>query len=187
MQRWDACAGAVISSRRDAAGLESARARGIATHAIDHRDYGERSEYEAALRATIEAYTPDLVVLAGYMRVLSAGFVRAFDGRMVNVHPSLLPAFPGLLTHRAALAAGVKLHGATVHLVTADLDAGPIISQATLEVREDDDERSLAARVLELEHRIYPAAVRALLEDRVSVDGAQVRVREIAQIRSTVP
>lgn len=155
---------AVISNRPDAAGLAFAAERGIPTVVVDHKAFENREAFDAALLATIESYRPDLLILAGFMRILTEAFVRRFEGRMINIHPSLLPAFPGLHTHQAALAAGVSVHGCTVHWVTPSLDAGPIILQASVPVYADDTEESLAARVLEQEHIIYPRAVRKLLE-----------------------
>lgn len=174
---WAARIAAVISNRPDAAGLAVARTLGIATEVVDHRAVADRAAFDAELAARIDAYAPAAVVLAGFMRVLSEGFVERFAGRLINVHPSLLPAFPGLHTHRRALEAGVKWHGTTVHLVTAQLDHGPIVAQAVVPVGDDDDEGLLAARVLEQEHRIYPAAVRALVEGRLQVDGLRVKLR----------
>lgn len=151
---------AVISNRPDAAGLNFAKGQGIPTAVIDHKAYASREAFDAALRDGIEYYAPDLVVLAGFMRVLTPNFVQYYAGRLINIHPSLLPAFPGLHTHQRALDAGVKEHGATVHLVTAELDHGPILSQATVPVLAGDTESTLAARVLVEEHRIYPRVVR---------------------------
>jgi phosphoribosylglycinamide formyltransferase-1 len=174
-QAWPARVAAVISNRADAAGLQFARERGIATAVLDHREWPARDAFDTALAECIDAWAPRVVVLAGFMRVLGAGFVRRYAGRLINVHPSLLPAFAGLHTHRRALDAGVKWHGATVHLVTPEVDHGPIVQQAVVPVHDDDTEAALAARVLEQEHRIYPAAVRALLEGRLAVDGLRVR------------
>jgi len=160
---------AVISNRADAAGLAFAAHRGIKTVVVAHADYAERAEFDAALRAAIDAYAPDLVVLAGFMRVLGKEFVRHYAGRLLNIHPSLLPAFPGLHTHRRALEAGVRLHGASVHFVTPELDDGPIVIQAVVPVLPGDDEERLASRVLAEEHRIYPQAVRWFVEGRLNV------------------
>lgn len=166
---------AVISNRHDAAGLGFAAQRGISTVAVNHRDYLDRAEFDAALATEIERHAPDLVLLAGFMRVLGDDFVRRFEGRMMNIHPSLLPAFTGLHTHREALAAGVKLHGCTVHFVTPTLDCGPIVIQAAVPVLENDDEVTLAARVLAQEHLIYPQAARWFLQERLRlVDGRVV-------------
>ena len=161
---------AVISNRPGAEGLAFARSHGIATAVVDHTAHADRASFDAALAECIDAHAPDLVVLAGFMRVLTDGFVRRYEGRLLNIHPSLLPAFPGLHTHRRALEAGVKLHGATVHFVTAELDDGPIVVQAAVPVRADDDEAALAARVLAQEHVIYPQAVRWFAEGRLVFD-----------------
>lgn len=167
---------AVVSNRPDAAGLAFAAAHGIATAVVDHQAFSDRDSFDAALARSIDVYAPDLVVLAGFMRVLTAGFVRRFAGRLMNIHPSLLPAFPGLDTHARALAAGAKLHGCSVHFVTEALDAGPIIAQAAVPVLDDDSPETLAARVLRQEHRLLPAAVRWFLEGRLAVDGLRVRL-----------
>jgi phosphoribosylglycinamide formyltransferase-1 len=175
-EHWPAHIAAVISNQPNAAGLDVARAAGIATAAINHRDYPDREQFDAALAELIDQHSPDLIVLAGFMRILTPGFVNRFFGRLINIHPSLLPSFPGLHTHQQAIDAGVKVHGATVHFVTAELDHGPIISQATVPVLDDDTEDTLAARVLEQEHRIYPQAVRDLMSDTLKlVDGRVVR------------
>lgn len=166
---------AVISNRPAASGLAFAGAHGIATAVVDHTDYPDRASFDTALAAAIDRHHPDLVVLAGFMRVLTDDFVRHYEGRLINIHPSLLPSFPGLHTHRRALEAGVRVHGATVHFVTPTLDCGPIVVQAVVPVRPDDDEAALAARVLEQEHRIYPQAVRWFVEGRVAI-GADGRV-----------
>jgi phosphoribosylglycinamide formyltransferase-1 len=170
---------AVISNRPDAAGLAWAQARGLATRVVDHREFGSREAFDEELARQVGRSSPDYVVLAGFMRIFTQGFVERFRNRIVNIHPSLLPAFPGLHTHRRALAEGVKLHGATVHFVTPDLDHGPIIIQGAVPVMEGDSEEALAARVLEVEHRIYPQAVRWLVEDRIELapDG-RVRVKD---------
>lgn len=150
----------VLSNRPGAGGLGRAAARGVVAEVVDHREHGGREAFEAALQARLEAAGADLVALAGFMRVLSPGFVARWRGRMLNVHPSLLPLFPGLDTHARALAAGVAIHGCTVHEVTADLDAGPILGQAAVPVLPGDTPDSLAARVLPMEHRLYPAVLR---------------------------
>lgn len=168
---------AVISNRADAAGLEFARARGIATAVVEHRSYATRESFEEALGMAIERHAPRLLALAGFMRVLTPGFVRRYESRMLNIHPSLLPAFPGLDTHRRALAAGVKIHGCTVHFVTQDLDAGPIVIQAAVRVLAGDTAETLAARVLEQEHRIYPRAARWFLDGRLVIQDGIVRVK----------
>ena len=163
---------AVISNRADAAGLAVAADRGIATAAIDHRGFALREEFDAALATKIEQHEPDLVLLAGFMRILTDGFVRRFEGRLLNIHPSLLPAFPGVKTHARALAAGVRLHGCSVHFVTPALDGGPIIAQAAVPVQADDDEATLGRRVLAEEHRLYPRVARWFLDGRLClVDG----------------
>jgi phosphoribosylglycinamide formyltransferase-1 len=167
---------AVVSNRPDAAGLRFAAGHGIPTAVVDHERYAGRDAFDAALAQAIERYEPDLIALAGFMRVLGAGFVHRYEGRMLNVHPSLLPAFQGLHTHRRALEQGVKVHGCTVHFVTPALDHGPIVIQAAVPVRPGDDEATLAARVLRQEHRIYPQAVRWFLEGRLVIDKGLVRV-----------
>ena len=167
---------AVISNRADAAGLKFAAQEGASTQVVDERNFSTRDAFEGALASAIDRHAPDFVALAGFMRVLGADFVRRYSGRMVNIHPSLLPAFPGLHTHRRALQEGVKLHGCTVHFVTPQVDHGPIIVQAAVPVRAGDTEASLAARVLRQEHRIYPLAVRWLVEDRLVVENGVVRV-----------
>jgi phosphoribosylglycinamide formyltransferase-1 len=168
---------AVISNRAGAEGLEFARARGIATRVVEHRAYATREAFEHALAAEIDRFAPRLVALAGFMRVLTPGFVERYRERLLNIHPSLLPAFPGLDTHRRALAAGVKVHGCTVHFVTPELDHGPIVVQAALPVRADDDEATLAARVLRQEHVIYPRAARWFLEGRLELGNGVVHVK----------
>lgn len=175
-ERWNARVAAVISNRADAAGLEYARGRGITAEVVDHREFADRAAFDAALGDAIAQHAPEVVALAGFMRILTAGFVDRFAGRIVNVHPSLLPAFTGLHTHRRALEAGCKLAGATVHFVTAALDHGPIIAQAVVPVRPDDTEASLAARVLEREHVLYPRAVRWLVHDQLGLQDGVVRV-----------
>ena len=156
---WDACIAAVVSNRADAAGLALARGHGIAPLVVDHKTFAERDDFDAALADAVQSFAPDLLVLAGFMRILGPAFVRRFEGRMLNVHPSLLPAFPGLHTHRRAIEAGCKLAGATVHFVTPALDHGPIIAQAVVPVLPGDTEATLAARVLAREHLLYPLAV----------------------------
>lgn len=170
---------AVISNRPGAAGLGWAESQGLATRTVDHKGFASREAFDAALGDEIEALRPDLVLLAGFMRIFSEGFIRRFPRRIVNIHPSLLPAFPGLHTHRRAIDAGVKVHGATVHVVTPALDNGPIVIQGVVPVLADDTEEALAARVLAVEHRIYPQAVRWFLEDRVEFVGDDVvRIRD---------
>ena len=168
---WPAQIVAVIASRADAPAVAAATRMGLPVQVLDARGIPDRSRYDQALLTLVEQQAPDLVVLAGYMRILADEFVDRFAGRLVNIHPSLLPAFPGLHPHRQALQAGVKVHGATVHMVTRELDSGPIIAQAVVPVRADDDEQSLAQRVLQAEHRIYPVAVRWLIEDRLIFSG----------------
>lgn len=173
----EAAVAAVISNRPDAAGLSFARSAGLTTVVVDHRGFADREAFDAALALEIDRHEPDLVVLAGFMRILSDGFVRRYAGRLVNIHPSLLPAFTGLNTHARALEAGVKVHGASVHFVTATLDCGPIIAQAVVPVRDDDSAESLAARVLIQEHFLYPQVVRWFVEGRISLaEGGRVRV-----------
>lgn len=167
---------AVISNRPDARGLETAAERGIRTQIVDHRRFASREDFDSFLAGVIDVLSPDLVVLAGFMRILSDGFVSHFCGRLINIHPSLLPSFPGLHTHRRALEAGVRVHGCTVHFVTATLDHGPIIAQAAVPVLDDDDEASLAQRVLAQEHRIYPMAVRWFADDRLHLVDGRVRL-----------
>lgn len=167
---------AVISNRPDASGLATAVAAGIQTQVINHKSYAGRAEFDAALAEAIDAYAPDLVVLAGFMRILTDDFVRHYSGRMLNIHPSLLPAFPGLDTHKKVLAEGVRIHGCTVHFVTPTLDHGPIVIQAAVPVLASDDEVALAERVLREEHRIYPLAVRWFAEGRLRLVGKRVLV-----------
>jgi len=167
---------AVISNRADAKGLETAARAGIPTQHIDHKAFAGREAFDAALAACIDGYAPDLVVLAGFMRILSEGFVRHYLGRLINIHPSLLPSFPGLHTHQRALDEGVRIHGCTVHFVTPELDHGPVVIQAAVPVLDGDDETALAARVLAEEHRIYPQAVRWFAEDRLRLENGRVRL-----------
>lgn len=163
---------AVVSNRADAEGLKIAQAHGIPAVVVEHRDYADRDSFDAALAQAIDAFHPDFVVLAGFMRILTAGFVARYHGRLVNIHPSLLPAYSGLNTHARALHDGVKIHGCTVHFVTADLDHGPIIIQAAVPVLYDDTEQTLAARVLNEEHRIYPQAIRWLCKGQVELSAS---------------
>jgi len=167
---------AVISNRAGAAGLEFAVQAGIPTRVVDEREFPSREAFETALAEAIDRHSPDLIALAGFMRVLGGDFVRRYSGRMLNIHPSLLPAFPGLHTHRRALQEGVKLHGCTVHFVAPQVDHGPIVAQAAVPVRTGDTEATLAARVLRQEHRIYPLAIRWFLEGRLVIDNGVVRV-----------
>jgi phosphoribosylglycinamide formyltransferase-1 len=173
----------VVSNRADATGLEHARAAGIATAIVDHTAYGRNREaFERALQEVLAANAISLVCLAGFMRLLTPWFVEQWQGRMINVHPALLPAFKGLDTHERALEAGVKIHGATVHFVVAEVDSGPIIAQGAVPVLDDDAVETLAARVLAVEHRIYPLALRLVAEDRVIVDGNRCRIADGASI-----
>jgi phosphoribosylglycinamide formyltransferase 1 len=173
-EAWPARVAAVISNRADAAGLRYAAAAGIMTAVVDHRAFASREAFDAELARAIDGFAPDLLVLAGFMRILTPGFVERYEGRLLNVHPSLLPAFPGLHTHRRALAAGCKLAGATVHFVTAELDHGPIVMQSAVPVRPADDEAALAARVLASEHVIYPLAVRWFIEGKLRLGAGLV-------------
>lgn len=179
-QTLDARVAGVISNRADAAGLQVARAAGVAMHVIAHGDFASRETFDAALTKAIDAYDPALVVLAGFMRVLTPRFVDRYAGRLINIHPSLLPAFPGLHTHRQALAAGVKVHGCTVHFVSNEVDGGPIIAQAAVKVHADDTEDSLAARVLAQEHRLLPRCVRWFCEGRIRLEGRRVIAHELS-------
>ncbi len=171
---------AVISNRPDAAGLAWAQERGVATAVVDHKHFPTRDAFDQALTAEIERHAPDLVLLAGFMRVLGQDFVTRFNGRLLNIHPSLLPSFPGLHTHAAALAADVKIHGCTVHFVTPALDCGPIVAQAAVPVLPGDTEADLAARVLVQEHLIYPQAARWFLDGRIGIVDGHVRLAGIA-------
>lgn len=168
---------AVIANRPDAEGLAFAVDQGILTQVVDHKAYPSREAFDAALADAIDAHRPDLVVLAGFMRVLTDAFVTRYAGRLLNIHPSLLPSFPGLHTHRKALEAGVRVHGATVHFVTPTLDCGPVVIQAAVPVLPGDDEAALARRVLEQEHRIYPQAVRWFVDGRLTLTDGRVLVQ----------
>ena len=170
---WPAEVVAVIASKPDAAGLAWAREQGIATAAVSHRDYATREAFDAALADEIDRHSPDCVLLAGFMRVLTPGFVNRYAGRLVNIHPSLLPAFPGLHTHAQALATGVQAHGCTVHFVTPLLDHGPIIAQGVVPVLAGDTPEALAERLLAVEHHVYPAAARWIAEGRVRLTADQ--------------
>jgi phosphoribosylglycinamide formyltransferase-1 len=180
-EQWQCRIAAVISNRADAEGLAFAAEHGIPTAVVPSKAYPVREEFDAALCAVIDGYAPDLVVLAGFMRILTPPFVEHYAGRMLNIHPSLLPSFTGLATHRQALAAGVKIHGATVHFVTAELDHGPIVAQAAVPVLPEDTEAALAERVLAQEHTIYPRAVRSFVEGRLSIDNGIVRIADAPQ------
>ncbi|MDR0528928.1 MAG: phosphoribosylglycinamide formyltransferase [Zoogloeaceae bacterium] len=169
---------AAVLADRNAPGLDFAAAEGICARIIDASACaGNSALFDARLTDAMEEYAPDLIVFAGFMRILGEAFTRRYAGKMLNIHPSLLPSFPGLHTHRRALEAGVRLHGATVHFVTADLDAGPIVAQAAVPVLDEDDEASLAARVLAAEHQIFPAAVRWFVEGRLRLEGGRARLR----------
>lgn len=174
-QQWPAAVVAVVSNRPDAEGLAFAREHGITTAVVDHKAFPAREAFDAALAEAIDGFTPDLLVLAGFMRILGADFVRRYEGRFLNIHPSLLPAFTGLHTHRRALQAGCKLAGATVHFVTPELDHGPIVMQAAVPVLPGDDEHALAERVLATEHVIYPLAVRWFVEGKLNLADGVVR------------
>jgi len=167
---------AVISNRPEAMGLETAAKAGITTHFINHKAFAGREAFDAALAECIDTFAPDLVVLAGFMRILSDGFVRHYEGRLMNIHPSLLPSFPGLHTHQRALDEGVRIHGCTVHFVTPTLDHGPVIIQAAVPVLDNDSEESLSARVLRQEHLVYPQAVRWFAEDKLTLENGRVRL-----------
>lgn len=172
-ERWPAQIAAVISNRSDAPGLEFAAAHGIACAVVENRKFATRAQFDAALQQAIDGFSPDLVVLAGFMRILTPSLVAHYAGRMLNIHPSLLPDFPGLCTHRQALAGGALQHGATVHFVSAELDHGPIVAQAVVPVLPDDTEATLAARVLEQEHTLYPRAIALFIDDKLRLaDGA---------------
>jgi len=177
-QGWPAQVVAVVANRPGAGGLAFAAAQGIATAVVDHQRFAERTAFDAELARVIDGFQPSLVLLAGFMRVLGADFVQRYAGRLLNIHPSLLPAFPGLHTHRRALQAGCQVAGATVHFVTPQLDHGPIVLQAAVPVRPGDDEQALAARVLASEHIIYPLAVRWFVEGQLDLgDDGRVRHR----------
>ena len=168
---------AVISNKADARGLETAASHGVNTAVVYHKQYSSRADFDNALAAKIDEFSPDLVVLAGFMRILTPEFVTRYQGRLINIHPALLPAFPGLDTHEKALQEGVRIHGCTVHFVTPTVDHGPIIVQAAVPVLDDDTPDTLAARVLEQEHLIYPQAIRWFAEGRISLERGKVTVR----------
>jgi len=178
LEQWPARIAAVISNKATASGLQFAASRGIATATVDHKQFDTREAFDAELARVIDGFAPDVVVLAGFMRILTEGFVRHFEGRMLNIHPSLLPAFAGLNTHQRAIDAGCKLAGATVHFVTPELDHGPIVAQAAVPVLADDTEASLSARVLAQEHLIYPRAVRWFVEGALRVQDNRVTQTE---------
>jgi phosphoribosylglycinamide formyltransferase-1 len=179
-EKWPARIAAVISNKADAKGLLYAQAHGIPTAVVPSKDFASRAEFDAALQQVVDGFAPDLVVLAGFMRILTAPFVEHYAGRMLNIHPSLLPLFPGLATHQQALDAGVPEHGATVHFVTAELDHGPVVAQARIPVLPGDTPDLLATRLLAQEHKLYPYAVRLFVEDRLSIDNGEVRIRQAA-------
>lgn len=187
-EKWPARLSAVISNRADAAGLAFAEQAGIPTRVVASKAYPDRASYDAALQVVIDEYQPDVVVLAGFMRILTPAFVEHYAGRMINIHPSLLPVFKGLHTHRQAIEAGVRIHGATVHFVTPELDGGPIIAQAVVPVLSEDDEDSLADRVLEQEHRLYPRVVGWMVHEKVALtpEGKVKLADDIADSRDFV-
>ena len=182
---WEGAVGAkvvaVISDRADAEALAVARKNHIPVHILAHHEFGSRAAFDEALSRTVERYAPALIVLAGFMRILTPSFVQRYAGRLINIHPSLLPSFPGLGTHRRALDAGVRVHGATVHFVSDQVDAGPIIAQAVVAVNPADDERSLARRVLEQEHKLLPQAVRYVLDGRIRCEGGRAVLTGVAE------
>lgn len=175
-EHWSAEIVAVISNRSDAAGLEYAASMGIPTSVVISKNFPTREAFDAVLQTEIDRYAPDLVVLAGFMRILSAAFVEHYTNRMMNIHPSLLPSFVGVKTHKQALDAGVKVHGVTVHFVTPELDHGPIIDQVAVRILSTDDEESLSQRLLIQEHIVYPRAVRWFVEGKLKVNGNRVDV-----------
>ncbi|MBR8300783.1 phosphoribosylglycinamide formyltransferase [Burkholderia dolosa] len=175
-ERWPAEVAAVIANRPDAAGLAFAASHGVATAVVDHRSFDGRDSFDAALAAEIDRFAPDLVVLAGFMRILTPAFVRRYEGRLLNIHPSLLPSFKGIHTHQQALDAGVALHGASVHFVIPELDSGAIVAQAAVPVWAGDDAAALAERVLAVEHVLYPRAVRWFVEGRLRLEDGRAIV-----------
>jgi phosphoribosylglycinamide formyltransferase 1 len=184
-EQWPCNIAAVISNRADAEGLTFAAQQGIPTAVVVSKNYPSREAFDADLRIAIDRFAPDLVVLAGFMRILTPAFVEHYDKRMLNIHPSLLPSFPGLATHEQALNAGVKVHGATVHFVTAELDHGPIVAQAAVPVLPEDTEETLAQRVLVQEHVIYPRAVRGFVEGRLAIENGRVHLEQSDQSELT--
>lgn len=177
-EQWPARIAAVIANKPDAGGLQFAQSHGIPTAVVANKDFASREAFDAALQETIDRFAPDLVLLAGFMRILTPTFVEHYAGRMLNIHPSLLPKFPGLHTHQQALDAGEAEHGATVHFVTAELDHGPVLGQVAVPVLPGDTPDSLAARVLVEEHKLYPRTVRQFIEGRVAVENGAVRINE---------
>ncbi|AMU06139.1 phosphoribosylglycinamide formyltransferase [Burkholderia cenocepacia] len=175
-ERWPAEIAAVIANRPDAAGLAFAASHGVATAVVDHRSFDGRDSFDAALAAEIDRFSPDLVVLAGFMRILTPAFVRRYEGRLLNIHPSLLPSFKGIHTHQQALDAGVALHGASVHFVIPELDSGAIVAQGAVPVRAGDDAAALAQRVLAVEHVLYPRAVRWFVDGRLRLENGRAVV-----------
>lgn len=175
-EQWPARIAAVISNKADAKGLEFAASHGIPTAVVSNKDYPSREAFDAALQEVIDGFSPDLVVLAGFMRILTPGFVSHYENRMLNIHPSLLPLFPGLHTHEQALASGAATHGATVHFVTAELDHGPLVDQVSVPVLPGDTADMLAARVLEQEWIMYPRAIRWFVEGRLRVEDGKVNI-----------
>ncbi|ALX11036.1 phosphoribosylglycinamide formyltransferase [Burkholderia cepacia JBK9] len=175
-ERWPAEIAAVIANRPDAAGLAFAASHGVATAVVDHRSFDGRDSFDAALAAEIDRFAPDLVVLAGFMRILTPAFVRRYEGRLLNIHPSLLPSFKGIHTHQQALDAGVALHGASVHFVIPELDSGAIVAQGAVPVRAGDDAAALAQRVLAVEHVLYPRAVRWFVDGRLRLENGRAVV-----------
>ncbi|WP_426323854.1 phosphoribosylglycinamide formyltransferase [Pseudoduganella sp. R-43] len=175
-EQWPARIAAVISNKADAKGLEFAASHGIPTAVVSNKDYPSREAFDAALQEVIDGFSPDLVVLAGFMRILTPGFVSHYENRMLNIHPSLLPLFPGLRTHEQALASGAATHGATVHFVTAELDHGPLVDQVSVPVLPGDTADMLAARVLEQEWIMYPRAIRWFVEGRLRVEDGKVDI-----------
>lgn len=177
----------VVSNRPDAAGLERARDAGIATTIVDHASYGnDREAFERALQAVLESAGIELICLAGFMRLLTPWLVERWQGRMLNIHPSLLPAFKGLNTHARAIEAGVRIHGATVHFVVPEMDSGPIIVQGAVPVADDDTPDALAARVLAIEHKIYPEALRLLADGRLRLDGIRCQILDAGVSRGSL-
>ena len=184
-EQWPARIAAVISNKADAKGLEFAASHCIPTAVVSNKEFASREAFDAALQEAIDRFAPDLVVLAGFMRILTAGFVGHYAGRLLNIHPSLLPLFPGLHTHQQAIDAGEKRHGATVHFVTAQLDHGPVVAKAEVDVLPGDTADTLSARVLVQEHKLYPYAVRLFVEDRLTIVNEEVRIADGAP--STTP